>query len=804
MSVAIIGYTGLVGSYLRRMHPHAERYRSTNIGEIAGRAFDTVYCAGMSAAKWYANAHPDEDRAALERLWAPVKTVTCARFVLISTIDVYGASEYGATRRELERRVRTCFSSGYQIVRLCGLFGYGIRKNLLYDFLHGRLATLNTNDAFQWYSMTWLAADLRRIERDGVHECDLFTEPVANLDLVPLLRDAAPSAAFRLVDSDTPVRYDVLPLAGAYVRTKAQVLAALGRFLRAYLRPAVQLSNLCCADPVDTRALADLYGLKSVEVAPHKHFGSGFIDQPLTWFHQFRNDGIHAFQALYYPHTWTLRDDYDAVLAYTRKLVDIACFLGVRVLVFGSPALRRVESEADVERFVEFARAVGDHIGARGLKLCIEANARAYGCNFITTNAECAAMVERIGHANVRMVLDTGCTLMEQQSVVHDLERFAPLVAHVHFSAPRLGSVFDVADLSFPNVRRALDRVRYTGLITLEMLTATREAVEDSLVLALSEPSLCVVGGGWYGCHLALQAHRLGYAVELHERATRIMSGASGFNQNRLHCGFHYPRSAKTRSLCVRGFDRFMEGDYAALTREVPENVYAIADGSVLDMDTYTTIMSAHELDFMCINPDYMGLQNCEDALYVGERHISAVAAREYFQRELLDVCVTESPIAAERVPAHEWVIDCTNGALAPFPQCDNCYTLSLVYRVLHPSHYGRAYTVMDGDFFSVFPFDMDQHLVTLTHVRLGVVEDEKPLDGYAGLRDQIERDVLRYLPDFRENYAYHSHFVSRKAKQRSASASRHVLFSATDRMLSVTSGKITGIYDAWEFLGLE
>jgi glycerol-3-phosphate dehydrogenase len=59
-----------------------------------------------------------------------------------------------------------------------------------------------------------------------------------------------------------------------------------------------------------------------------------------------------------------------------------------------------------------------------------------------------------------------------------------------------------------------------------------------------------VLGGGWYGCHIALALIGDGHEVEIHETRERIFEGASGSIPARLHLGFHYPRSRMTRAAC--------------------------------------------------------------------------------------------------------------------------------------------------------------------------------------------------------------------------------------------------------------
>ena len=89
MTNALIGYSGFVGSTLLKQTVFEGLYRSTNIGEIEGKSFDTVVCAGAPAQKWIANREPEADRQKIEGLIAHLTSVRCKTFILISTVDVF-------------------------------------------------------------------------------------------------------------------------------------------------------------------------------------------------------------------------------------------------------------------------------------------------------------------------------------------------------------------------------------------------------------------------------------------------------------------------------------------------------------------------------------------------------------------------------------------------------------------------------------------------------------------------------------------------------------------------------------------
>lgn len=165
---ALIGFSGFVGSTLLRQKNFDALYRSTNIDDICGKSFDTVVCAGAPAQKWLANKHPEDDARKIDSLIEKLKTVKCKQFILISTVDVFKKPEgvdetspvdeqqlhpYGLHRRNLEKFVMEHFPASL-IVRLPGLVGPGLRKNIIFDFhTKNNIAQIESRSVFQFYPM---------------------------------------------------------------------------------------------------------------------------------------------------------------------------------------------------------------------------------------------------------------------------------------------------------------------------------------------------------------------------------------------------------------------------------------------------------------------------------------------------------------------------------------------------------------------------------------------------------------------------------------------------------------------------
>ncbi|MGE8415568.1 MAG: NAD-dependent epimerase/dehydratase family protein [Pseudomonas sp.] len=194
MANSLIGFSGYVGSTLLKQQRFTALYRSTNIGEIDHQVFDTVVCAGAPAQKWIANREPQADLEKIQALIAHLKTVQCKTFILISTVDVFknpqgvdedtpvdesGLHPYGLHRRLLESFVESHFPN-YLIIRLPGLVGPGLRKNVIFDFLNdNNLQAVESRGVFQFYPMVNLWHDTQIALDAGLRLVHFTAQPVS-------------------------------------------------------------------------------------------------------------------------------------------------------------------------------------------------------------------------------------------------------------------------------------------------------------------------------------------------------------------------------------------------------------------------------------------------------------------------------------------------------------------------------------------------------------------------------------------------------------------------------------------------
>lgn len=194
MTSALIGYTGFVGSNLLRSRPFDDLFNSANVHEAAGRSYDEVVFSAAKAEKWRINQDPETDAAHIAELERILESFQTSRLVLISTVDVYGTPvdvdedtvveteglhPYGLHRLRLEEFARTRFDD-VLVVRLPGLFGPGIKKNVIFDLMNdNNVDRIHPGGEFQYYDLRRLADDIEVARVARLELVNLATEPVS-------------------------------------------------------------------------------------------------------------------------------------------------------------------------------------------------------------------------------------------------------------------------------------------------------------------------------------------------------------------------------------------------------------------------------------------------------------------------------------------------------------------------------------------------------------------------------------------------------------------------------------------------
>jgi hypothetical protein len=293
--------------------------------------------------------------------------------------------------------------------------------------------------------------------------------------------------------------------------------------------------------------------------------------------------------------------------------------------------------------------------------------------------------------------------------------------------------------------------------------------------------------------------------VVIHEIADRMFAGASGAIPARIHRGFHYPRSAATRAASNAHYHEFKE-HYGAFTKGVPVNLYAIAAGeSMIDFETYRTILK-DSVEYITVeHPEEFGLQNVEGALLTGERHILIDKVRDHFESQLKDNVVLNR--APDEEGNFDWTIDatfCANQNIG-VERYEPCLVV-----ILKHDEVSKAVTIMDGPFPSLYPWNEEKGLSSLSSAQWTpfskTIRDYKEARAFLDALTQEEivsrgaqmiESMAKYYPAIRE-YEPVDYKTSIRAIPFSNSDARLVEVVKTDpTTIRIRAGKIDAVVQA-------
>jgi len=201
MKKLLIGYTGFVGSNLKKQIEYSYFANSQNIHEFAGMEFDEITIAAGDARKWIANQDKEKDFGHIQKLFTDIKMISAKRVIFFSTVDVFNKKEgdedslignvaiepYGKNRYKLENMMKEFFEDIY-IIRIPGLFGKGLKKNIIYDVLNEKdISGFNLESKFQWFYLDDLKYVIDFVITHKIREFNVSSEPLSVKNLLELL-----------------------------------------------------------------------------------------------------------------------------------------------------------------------------------------------------------------------------------------------------------------------------------------------------------------------------------------------------------------------------------------------------------------------------------------------------------------------------------------------------------------------------------------------------------------------------------------------------------------------------------------
>lgn len=349
-----------------------------------------------------------------------------------------------------------------------------------------------------------------------------------------------------------------------------------------------------------------------------------------------------------------------------------------------------------------------------------------------------------------------------------------------------------------------------------------------------------VIGGGFYGCSVALELKKRFSKVIIIEKESDLMLRASLINQARVHNGYHYPRNIITAYRSYINFPIFIK-DFKDCIVDDFIKLYAIAKtGSKVNAYQFNNMFTEIGSPIIKARPKYQHLFNqelVEDVFEVKEFAFDAVILKN-IMKEKLDATGVKLRLETTAIKINPnkdnieillengdclqstYIFNCTysqinnlmkNSQIELLPMKHELTEMALIEMPDELKKIGV--TVMDGPFFSTMPYP-SKRLHSLSHVRytphFSWVDQENFLDGHNYLKDSIEiiksnfiymlRDSQRYIPALNEaKYVESIYEIKTVLLQNEGDDGRPILYRENygiNNLINIMGGKIDNIFD--------
>lgn len=349
-----------------------------------------------------------------------------------------------------------------------------------------------------------------------------------------------------------------------------------------------------------------------------------------------------------------------------------------------------------------------------------------------------------------------------------------------------------------------------------------------------------VLGGGFYGCCIAIHLSQYYDHVALIEKENRILQRASSLNQARVHGGYHYPRSFMTATRSLFNYAQFMHDFQGAIVDNI-EHIYAIAKyGSKTNVKQFYNMFKRigapiqHAPDILAqklFNPDLI-----EDAFIANESiydcsilekqlwdKLKIAGVKIFLNSEIQAVRPFNNHLVAHNTAGEAYfasqIFSCLYSNLNKLQSNSGLSLLPLKYQLAEvplvepPSILKkRAITIMDGPFFTMLPYPQ-KNLHTFGHVRYtnhtSWIDPHHLSNGNSQQSTSnfiyMKHDAIRYMPPLRELKYVNSLYEVRTILQRNENDDGRPIFFREEPTLpnfyAVMGSKIDNIYDVLDVI---
>jgi sugar phosphate isomerase/epimerase len=195
------------------------------------------------------------------------------------------------------------------------------------------------------------------------------------------------------------------------------------------------ISNLTWSNENEALSILNELGISKIECAPTKidswdNLNNKTIISYKDKINQFGID-VYSMQSLFYGTDIKSLNEVDKVIEHFKKLIEYSEILGVKILVFGSPGLRKnnPDTQYSLRKIFDY---LDPYLQGKGITICIEPNCRIYKGEFFIKMKEIVDFVNQ--YNNIRTMIDTHNLFVEEEPLNDSFLKYKSFISHIHLS----------------------------------------------------------------------------------------------------------------------------------------------------------------------------------------------------------------------------------------------------------------------------------------------------------------------------------------------------------------------------------
>lgn len=320
--------------------------------------------------------------------------------------------------------------------------------------------------------------------------------------------------------------------------------------------------------------------------------------------------------------------------------------------------------------------------------------------------------------------------------------------------------------------------------------------------------NILVVGGGLFGCSVALELSKSEHNVTLVEQNSDIMNNASKCNHNRIHYGYHYPRSVETATQSLDGLLSFLVKYKEAVITNFP-NYYAVAlNQSNVSAFEYENFCNQVGISYYSEypSPHIMNPELLENSYKVEEPIFDWEILKKLIKKDLKhsSVKLKLNTKFTQKHLKYDFIINCSYSGINNVNEIAGVSSLKfklqdVIIPIFKYNYPKIGLTVMDGPFCSIMPKGNTPNHFLLYHAKYSVLKETEeatiePLTDISYNLKMIKEDSSRYFPFIKDTEFIDYWRTIRVIPINSDDArlSKVITYPENHKFITVFSGKIS------------